>query len=58
MELNEKDSEIEKVKMLLTERQESLSQLERDLSNCRFELKEREKKVNDIQHIEVRKLSS
>ncbi|XP_022142171.1 nuclear-pore anchor isoform X2 [Momordica charantia] len=53
MELNEKDSEIEKVKMLLTERQESLSQLERDLSNCRFELKEREKKVNDIQHIEA-----
>lgn len=58
MELNEKDAEIAKVKMLITERQESISQLEQDLSSCRFELKEREKKLNDIQHIEVHKLSS
>ncbi|KAG6572490.1 Nuclear-pore anchor, partial [Cucurbita argyrosperma subsp. sororia] len=53
MELNEKDAEIAKVKMLITERQESISQLEQDLSSCRFELKEREKKLNDIQHIEA-----
>lgn len=53
MELNEKDAEIAKVKMLISERQESISQLEQELSNCRFELKEREKKLNDIQHMEV-----
>ncbi|XP_022969371.1 nuclear-pore anchor isoform X2 [Cucurbita maxima] len=53
MELNEKDAEIAKIKMLITERQESISQLEQDLSSCRFELKEREKKLNDVQHIEA-----
>lgn len=58
MELNEKDAEIAKIKMLISERQELISQLEQDLSNCRIELKEREKKLNDIQHVEVHKLSS
>ncbi|CAK9308499.1 unnamed protein product [Citrullus colocynthis] len=53
MELNEKDAEIAKVKMLISERQASISQLEQELSNCRFELKEREKKLNDIQHMEA-----
>ena len=53
MELNEKDAEIAKVKMLISERQESISQLEQDLSNCRSEVKEREKRLNDIQQMEV-----
>ncbi|XP_050941525.1 nuclear-pore anchor-like isoform X2 [Cucumis melo] len=53
MELNEKDAEIAKVKMLISERQESISQLEQDLSNCRSEVKAREKKLNDIQQMEA-----
>ncbi|XP_024018829.1 nuclear-pore anchor isoform X2 [Morus notabilis] len=45
--LKAKDSQIEENKRLLSERQETISLLEQDLSNCRLELTEREKRLNE-----------
>ncbi|XP_062093054.1 nuclear-pore anchor [Humulus lupulus] len=45
--LKEKDSQLEENKRLLSEKQGTVSLLEQDLSNCRLELSEREKRIND-----------
>ncbi|PON44121.1 Nucleoprotein TPR/MLP [Parasponia andersonii] len=46
-QLKEKNSQLEENKRLLSEKQGTVSQLEQDLSNCRLELTEREKRIND-----------
>ncbi|KAM6599127.1 nuclear-pore anchor isoform X1 [Cannabis sativa] len=45
--LKEKDSQLEENKRLLSEKQGAVSLLEQDLCNCRSELSEREKRIND-----------
>lgn len=51
--LKEKDSQLEENTRLLSEKQGTVSQLEQDLSNCRLELTEREKRINDSLQAEV-----
>ncbi|MED6223251.1 hypothetical protein PIB30_072199, partial [Stylosanthes scabra] len=46
--LKEKDSKIDEMGKTLSVRQDSVARLEQDLSSCRVELKEREKRINDI----------
>ncbi|KAL2330957.1 hypothetical protein Fmac_018538 [Flemingia macrophylla] len=46
--LRDKDAQIEEISKILSEKQDSVSRLEQDLSNCRLELAEKEKKINDI----------
>ncbi|KAG4950526.1 hypothetical protein JHK86_043765 [Glycine max] len=52
--LRERDARIEEIGKSLSEKQDSVSSLEKDLSNCRLELAEREKRINDILHNEKR----
>ncbi|KAG4947672.1 hypothetical protein JHK87_043679 [Glycine soja] len=51
--LRERDARIEEIGKSLSEKQDSVSSLEKDLSNCRLELAEREKRINDILHNEA-----
>lgn len=51
--LKEKDSHIEEIKKLLSEKLEIVSSLEQDLSNCRLELTGRDKRINDILQAEA-----
>ncbi|MED6204378.1 hypothetical protein PIB30_008504 [Stylosanthes scabra] len=46
--LKEKDSKIDEMEKTLSVKQDSVASLEQDLSNCRVELEEREKRINDI----------
>ena len=45
---------MEEIGKVFSEMQDSISHLEQDLSNCRLELTEREKKINDHLQAEVR----
>jgi len=51
--LRDRDAQIEETSKILSEKQESFSRLEQDLSNCRLELVEKEKRINEIPKIEV-----
>ncbi|XP_057457960.1 nuclear-pore anchor-like isoform X2 [Lotus japonicus] len=51
--LRDRDAQIEETAKVLSEKQDSVSRLEQDLSNCRSELMEREKRINDILHTEA-----
>jgi len=51
--LRDRDARIEEMSKSLSEKQDSISRLEKDLANCRLELVEREKRINDILHNEV-----
>ncbi|TKY49466.1 Nuclear-pore anchor [Spatholobus suberectus] len=51
--LRDRDAQIEEIGKNLSEKQDSVSRLERDLSNCRMELAEREKRINDMLHVEA-----
>ena len=53
MTLKEKDSLIEEVKKLLSEKLEIVSSLEKDLANVRSELTERDRRINDMLQTEV-----
>ncbi|KAL9321963.1 hypothetical protein ACSQ67_010016 [Phaseolus vulgaris] len=51
--LRDRDARIEEMSKSLSEKQDSISRLEKDLANCRLELVEREKRINDILHNEA-----
>lgn len=51
--MKEKDSHIEEVKKLLSEKLEIVSSLEKDLANVRSELTERDRRINDMLQAEV-----
>ncbi|KAL1314117.1 nuclear-pore anchor [Arachis hypogaea] len=51
--LKEKDSKLDEMGKTLSVKQDSVARLEQDLSNCRVELAEREKRINDISQSEV-----
>ncbi|KAL4293697.1 hypothetical protein S83_062924 [Arachis hypogaea] len=51
--LKEKDSKLDEMGKTLSVKQDSVARLEQDLSNCRVELAEREKRINDITQSEV-----
>ncbi|ESW21145.1 hypothetical protein PHAVU_005G045700 [Phaseolus vulgaris] len=51
--LRDRDARIEEMSKSLSEKQDSISRLEKDLANCRMELVEREKRINDILHNEA-----
>ncbi|XP_048326058.2 nuclear-pore anchor isoform X2 [Ziziphus jujuba] len=51
--VKEKDAQIEEIKRLLSEKQEMVSKLEQDLSNCRIELTERERRINESLQVEA-----
>lgn len=41
------------MKNILSERVNTISKLEKELSKCKFELSEREKRINEISQVEV-----
>ncbi|KAE9584981.1 putative nucleoprotein TPR/MLP1 [Lupinus albus] len=51
--LRDKDVKIEEFAKIVSEKQVYVSRLEQDLSNCRLEFTEKEKRVNDILHVEA-----
>ncbi|XP_062158169.1 nuclear-pore anchor isoform X2 [Alnus glutinosa] len=51
--LKEKDAQIDDIRKLLSERLDTVSKLEKDLSKCKLELNEREKRINDILQVEA-----
>ncbi|KAL5100700.1 hypothetical protein RYX36_005027 [Vicia faba] len=51
--LKDRDAQIEETGKIISEKQESLSRLEQDLSNCKLELVEKETRVNEILKIEA-----
>ncbi|KAG6675327.1 hypothetical protein I3842_15G095500 [Carya illinoinensis] len=51
--LKDKDAQIEEMRNILREREETISKLEKDLSKCKLELSEREKKINAIMQVEA-----
>jgi len=51
--LRDRDAQIEEMSRSLSEKQDSVSRLEKDLANCRLQLVEREKRINDVLHNEV-----
>ncbi|KAL1566884.1 nuclear-pore anchor-like isoform X1 [Salvia divinorum] len=53
MSLGEKDSQLEEVKKLLSEKQETVSILERDLARSKTEVSERENKINEVSQTEA-----
>ncbi|XP_057795095.1 nuclear-pore anchor [Salvia miltiorrhiza] len=53
MSLGEKDGQLEEVKKLLSEKQDTVSILERDLARSKTEVTERENKINDVLQAEV-----
>ncbi|XP_042066040.1 nuclear-pore anchor-like isoform X2 [Salvia splendens] len=53
MSLAEKDSQLEEVKKLLLEKQETVSILERDLARSKTEVSERENKIDEVSQTEA-----
>ncbi|KAL8470223.1 hypothetical protein ACS0TY_032908 [Phlomoides rotata] len=53
MKLREKDAEFEEIKKLLSEKQDTISLLERDLTRSKAELLERETRINEIMQAEA-----
>lgn len=51
--LRERDSEIESAKNAISEKQESISQFQQELLKCKIDLEEREKKMSELQKLEV-----
>jgi hypothetical protein len=51
--LRDRDAQIEETGKTLSEKQESFSRLEQNLSNCKLELLEKEKRINEFPKIEV-----
>lgn len=51
--LKDKDAQIAEIRKLLSERQDTTSKLEQDLSKRKLELSEREKRINEILQVEV-----
>ncbi|XP_058765280.1 nuclear-pore anchor-like isoform X2 [Vicia villosa] len=51
--LKDRDAQIEETSKIISEKQESLSRLEQDLSNCKLELVDKEKRINEILKIEA-----
>ncbi|CAL5187045.1 unnamed protein product [Lathyrus oleraceus] len=51
--LKDRDAQIEETGKIISEKQESISRLEQDLSNCKLELVEKEKRINEIHKIEA-----
>ncbi|QCD96134.1 nucleoprotein TPR [Vigna unguiculata] len=51
--LRDRDAQIEEMSRSLSEKQDSVSRLEKDLANCRLQLVEREKRINDVLHNEA-----
>jgi hypothetical protein len=51
--LRDRDAQIEETGKILSEKQESFSRLEQNLSNCKLELLEKEKRINEFPKIEV-----
>ncbi|CAL0335128.1 unnamed protein product [Lupinus luteus] len=51
--LRDRDTQIEEVGKIASEKQDSVSRLEQDLSNCRLELTERDKRIDDIVQVEA-----
>lgn len=51
--MEKKVSRVEEVEKLLSEKQETVSHLEQDLSNYRLDLTEKEKKINETLQVEV-----
>ncbi|KAG2664368.1 hypothetical protein I3760_16G078800 [Carya illinoinensis] len=52
--LKDKDAQIAEIRKLLSERQDTTSKLEQDLSKRKLELIEREKRINEILQVEAR----
>lgn len=53
MNLKEKDSEIEETRKLLSEKQDTISLLERDIARSKAEVLERENRINEIMQAEA-----
>ncbi|OVA15206.1 Tetratricopeptide [Macleaya cordata] len=53
VKLLEKEAEVEETKKLVSEKQDTISRLEQELANCRLELIEREKRINDTLQTEA-----
>ncbi|XVF77755.1 hypothetical protein PTKIN_Ptkin14bG0072200 [Pterospermum kingtungense] len=51
--LKEKDAQIEEITNLLSKKQDTILKLEQDLANCKLELNEKDKKLNDILQLEA-----
>ncbi|XP_028799696.1 nuclear-pore anchor isoform X2 [Neltuma alba] len=51
--LKEKDAQADEMGKSLSEKQDLLSHLEQDLSKCKLELEEREKRINDVLQTET-----
>ncbi|WVZ01618.1 hypothetical protein V8G54_027687 [Vigna mungo] len=51
--LRDRDAQIEEMSRSLSEKQDSVSRLEKDLASCRLQLVEREKRIHDILHNEA-----
>ncbi|KAI4323302.1 hypothetical protein L6164_022918 [Bauhinia variegata] len=51
--LKEKDTQMEEISKILSEKNNSVAHLEQDLSNCRSELIEREKRINELLQVEA-----
>ncbi|WJX72066.1 hypothetical protein P8452_55984 [Trifolium repens] len=51
--LRDRDAQIEETGKTLSEKQESFSRLEQNLSNCKLELLEKEKRINEFPKIEA-----
>ncbi|XP_059661908.1 nuclear-pore anchor isoform X2 [Cornus florida] len=51
--LRQKDAQLEEVNILMSEKQEVISQLEQDLAKSRIELIERENRINEILQVEA-----
>ncbi|GAU38033.1 hypothetical protein TSUD_274360 [Trifolium subterraneum] len=51
--LRDRDAQIEETGKILSEKQESFSRLEQNLSNCKLELLEKEKRINEFPKIEA-----
>lgn len=53
VKLREKEAEVEEIKRLVSEKQDTISHLEHDLANSRSELFEKERRTNDSLQTEV-----
>lgn len=51
--LKERDAQIEEISMLMSQKQDRVSQLEQDLEHSRLQLNEKEKRMHDILQTEV-----
>lgn len=51
--LKDKNDQMDESRKLLAERQDTISKLEEDLSKCKLDLNEKEKRINDLVQVEV-----